>query len=68
MKPPSGGPQIGPTSAGMVTSDMALNEQPLVDAADENKPAHRRHHRSTDALNDAREHEFVERARQRAAD
>ena len=24
MKPPSGGPQIGPISAGMVTSDMAL--------------------------------------------
>ena len=25
MKPPSGGPQIGPISAGMVTSDMALS-------------------------------------------
>ncbi len=25
MKPPSGGPQIGPTSAGIVTSDMALS-------------------------------------------
>ena len=24
MKPPSGGPQIGPISAGIVTSDMAL--------------------------------------------
>ncbi len=24
MKPPSGGPQIGPISAGMVTSAMAL--------------------------------------------
>ncbi len=25
MKPPSGGPQIGPISAGMVTSDIALS-------------------------------------------
>ena len=33
MKPPSGGPQIGPISAGMVTSDIALTQQPLVDAA-----------------------------------
>ena len=29
MKPPSGGPQIGPISAGMVTHDMALTSSGL---------------------------------------
>ena len=29
MKPPSGGPQIGPISAGTVTSDMALSRRCL---------------------------------------
>ena len=29
MKPPSGGPAIGPIKAGMVTSDMALSRFPL---------------------------------------
>ena len=29
MKPPSGGPQIGPISAGMVRSDMALSRSDL---------------------------------------
>ena len=29
MKPPSGGPQIGPISAGMVTSAMALTRSRL---------------------------------------
>ena len=29
MKPPSGGPQIGPISAGMVTSDIALTRRRL---------------------------------------
>jgi hypothetical protein len=29
MKPPSGGPQIGPISAGMVTSDMAWTRRCL---------------------------------------
>jgi len=29
MKPPSGGPQIGPISAGMVTSAMALSRRRL---------------------------------------
>ena len=45
-----------------------VDQKPLVDAAHQDEAADRRHHRAAGALNNARHHELIERARQRAAD
>ena len=45
-----------------------VDQKPFVDAAHQDEAADRRHHRAAGTLNNARHHELLERARQRAAD
>ena len=59
MKPPSGGPTIGPISAGIVSQAMASTSSRLSMRAHQHQPRHRRHHRAAHALQEAREHELA---------
>ena len=68
MKPPSGGPITGPTSAGTVTQAIGIDQRALVDRAQQHQPADRRHHRAAEALQDARDHEIGDGGGQCAAD
>ncbi len=62
MKPPSGGPTTGPTSAGIVSHEQRLHELALRHRAQQHETADRHHHRAAHALHEPRRDERAERA------
>ena len=54
MKPPTGGPSTGPSSAGTVSHAIAATSSCLRRGAQQHQPADRHHHGPADALQDAR--------------
>ena len=66
MKPPTGGPSIGPSKAGMVRYDIALTRSLRSTVPKQQQTTDRHHHRATRALDDAGQHEAGERTRKAA--
>ena len=55
MKPPTGGPSTGPSSAGMVSQAIAGTSSALATVRSSTQAADRHHHGAAHALQDARE-------------
>ncbi len=68
MKPPSGGPTTGPTSAGIVSHESACTSSLFGTRAEQHEAADRHHHRAAHALHEPRRDERAERAARGAAD
>ena len=57
MKPPSGGPTTGPTSAGIVSQLSACTSCVLRHRAQQHQAPDRHHHRAAHALQESRGHQ-----------